>query len=180
MSEPDRYDRYARLRPLLAAEVAAEAPPDAGIEHADVEQAVWLRLLELAAPPAEPLRWLRTAVRAEVRAASRAARGVHPYDAFGYHFGSGPAARNAPGVEDEVLDDERSRAVRAAIGRLPGRCPQVVSALMSRSDLTYREISRELGISQGSLGPLRSRCLGCLRTLLKSRVGSPVGRGNAR
>jgi DNA-directed RNA polymerase specialized sigma24 family protein len=171
---------YARLRPLLAAEAAAETPPGGGIEPADVEQAVWLRLLELAAPPAEPVAWMRAAVRAEVRAASRALRGVHPYDAFGYHFGSGPPARHADGVEEQVLDDERSRAVRAAVARLPGRCPQIVSAMMSRSDPTYREISRELGISQGSLGPLRSRCLGCLRTLLKSRVGSPVGRGNAR
>jgi DNA-directed RNA polymerase specialized sigma24 family protein len=180
MSASDRYEGYARLRPLLAAEAAAESPADGGIDPADVEQAVWLRLLELAAPPAEPVAWLRRAVRAEVRTASGALRGVHPYAALGYHFGSGPAARGATGVEDEVLDGERSRAVRAAVGLLPGRCPQVVSALMSRSDPTYREISRELGISQGSLGPLRSRCLGCLRTLLKSRVGSPVGRGNAR
>src|SRR5207237_1350873 len=75
---------------------------------------------------------------------------------------------------------DQRRTVAAAVRALPGRCPQVVAALMSGSDPTYREISRELGISQGSLGPLRSRCLGCLRTALKSRVGPLAVRGNAR
>jgi DNA-directed RNA polymerase specialized sigma24 family protein len=159
-------DRYPRLRALLAAEAAAEAPPGTGIEPADIEQAVWLRLLERAAPPADPARWVRGAVRAEARAAARRTRGEHLY-------GGGPAA-DPPGVEELVLAAEERRAVREAVRALPGRCPRLVAALMSGSDPTYREISRELGISQGSLGPLRSRCLGCLRTILKSRVGSPV------
>jgi DNA-directed RNA polymerase specialized sigma24 family protein len=170
--------RYARLGPLLAAEAAAEAPPGGGIEAADLEQAVWLRLLELDGPPAEPGDWVRGAVRAEARAAARRFAGERPYD--DPDGGGPPAPGDAPGAEELVLAAEGQRAIRAAVGRLPGRCPQIVTALMSRSDLTYREISRELGISQGSLGPLRSRCLSCLRTLLNSRVGSPVRRGNAR
>jgi DNA-directed RNA polymerase specialized sigma24 family protein len=175
----DRRDTYADLwaplRPLLAAEAAAQAPPGGGIEAADLEQAVWLRLLELNTPPAEPGRWLSRAVGAELRDAARRIRSELPYDDPG-----GPAARHACGVEEAVLAAEQRRNLLATVRGLPGRCPQVVSALMSRSDPTYQEISRELGISQGSLGPLRSRCLGCLRTILKSRVGSPVGRGNAR
>lgn len=170
---------YARLRPLLAAEAAAAELPGR-IEAADLEQAVWVRLLERPVPPAEPGGWIRHAVRDEVRAVDRATRDQHPYDDFGLDFGGGPAARGARAVEDLVIAAEQRRAVRAAVRRLPGRCPQVVAALMSRSDPTYREISRELGISQGSLGPLRSRCLGCLRTILNSRVGSPSVRGNAR
>jgi len=168
---------YARLGPLLAAEAAAEALPGGAFEAADLEQAVWLRLLELGGPPADAGSWVRAAVRAEARAARRFA-GERPYgDPDG---GGPPAPGHAPGVEDLVLAAERQRAIRAAIGRLPGRCPQIVTALMSCSDRTYQEISHELGISQGSLGPLRSRCLGCLRTILNSRVGSPVGWGNAR
>ena len=42
--------------------------------------------------------------------------------------------------------------------------------MLSPRDLTYREIAGELGISQGSLGPERSRCLGCLRRLLTRRL----------
>src|SRR5882757_235011 len=44
---------YARLGPLLAAEAAAEALPGGAFEAADLEQAVWLRLLELGGPPAD-------------------------------------------------------------------------------------------------------------------------------
>lgn len=168
---------YALLRPLLAAEAAAEAPPGTGIEPADLEQAVWLRLLELDAPPPEPDRWLRTAVRAEARDAAFRIRGERPYGDLAGGDPPDPYHRDA---EELLLAVEQRRAVQDAVRLLPGRCPQVVTALMSRSDPTYREISRELGISQGSLGPLRSRCLGCLRMILNSRVGSPVRRGNAR
>jgi RNA polymerase sigma factor (sigma-70 family) len=173
---------YARLGPLLSAEAAAEAPPGAGIEAADLEQAVWLRLLELDGPPAEPGRWVRGAVRDEAREAARRIRCEQPCGApdTGPADPGDQADAEAADVESQVLAAERHRAVLAAVGLLPGRCPQIVAALMSRSDLTYREISRELGISQGSLGPLRSRCLGCLRAILNSRVGSPVRRGNAR
>lgn len=169
----------AGLRTLLAAEAAAEEVPGV-VEAADLEQAVWLRLLELRRPPAHTGRWIRAAVRAEVRAALRGTRDRAPYAAFGLDPGGGPAARGARDVADLVVDAEQRRHLRAAIARLPGRCPQLVTALMSRSDPTYREISRELGISQGSLGPLRSRCLSCLRTILVSRIGSPVPWGNAR
>ncbi|WP_093713037.1 RNA polymerase sigma factor [Actinacidiphila alni] len=177
-AESADFPAYTLIRPLLAAEAAAEALPG-GIEAADLEQAVWLRLLELGGPPPEPDRWVRRAVRAEVRGHVRRIRSERPYEECGDPEGAGPPTAGSE-VEELVLAAERHRAVRAAVGRLPGRCPQVVTALMSRSDPTYREISRELGISQGSIGPLRSRCLGCLRTILNSRVGSPVGRGNAR
>ena len=175
----DARTAYARLRPLLAAEAAAAELPGT-VEAADLEQAVWVRLLERPAPPAEPGSWIRRAVRDEARAAAGTTRHQHPYVDFGLDAGGGPAARGSRGVEDRVIAAEQRRSVRAAVRRLPGRCPEVVTALMSRSDPTYREISRELGISQGSLGPLRSRCLGCLRTILNSRVGSPSVRGNAR
>jgi DNA-directed RNA polymerase specialized sigma24 family protein len=149
--------------PLLAAEAAAEAGPGglAGVEAGDLEQAVWLRWLEgPGPPPGEAAEWLRAAVRAEVRDARRRALREVAYDPVG-----GPGAASA---ETQVLDAEVTWRVREAVRRLPGRCPRLVSALLSRSDRTYREISRELGISQGSLGPLRSRCLGCLRTALGS------------
>ncbi|MEU6173455.1 sigma-70 family RNA polymerase sigma factor [Streptantibioticus parmotrematis] len=145
------------LAGLLAAEAAAEACA-AGVDPADLEQAVWLRLLDRGPGPPPGPDWLRAAVRAEVRGARRRALREVPYEP-----GHGP---DAPSAENHVLDAERRLALRAAVARLPGRCPRLLSALLSRSDLTYREISRELGISQGSLGPLRSRCLACLRVML--------------
>lgn len=172
MTTPLAEEQLARLRPLLAAEAAAEAVPGA-VEAADLEQAVWLRLLERGGSPPDPARWLRGAVRAEVRGATRRNRRERPY-----HADHDPAA--SPTVEQIVLDTEQRRELLAAVRRLPGRCPQVVTALLSRSDPTYREISQELGISQGSLGPLRSRCIGCLRTTLRTWVATPVVRGKAR
>ncbi|MEY9489765.1 DNA-directed RNA polymerase specialized sigma24 family protein [Streptomyces calvus] len=70
------YELVLSLRPLLGAEAAAEAP-GCGAEPGDLEQAVWLRLLERLhadGPPADPPDWLRRAVRAEARRLGRTAR----------------------------------------------------------------------------------------------------------
>lgn len=156
------------LRPLLAAECAAEAHASEA-EAEDLEQSVWLRWLERAqaqGPPPCPAHWLRAAVRAEVRAVRhRGRREVH----------RDPAGPEQPwsqehSAERRFLAAERRRAVRAAIAKLPGRCPRLLTVMLSPKDPTYREIAGELGISQGSLGPLRSRCLGCLRRMLVAEV----------
>ncbi|MEU6296997.1 RNA polymerase sigma factor [Streptomyces erythrochromogenes] len=188
-------DLVTELGPLLSAEAAAEAP-GAGVDAADLEQAVWVRLLESGrrapdrADPAEPARWLRRAVRAEARLARRRARREIPYDhrrrpADGRRHpsadgGPQPAAAAGPVPEDALLHGEVNRALRSAVARLPGRCPELMKALLSPRDLTYREIAGELGISQGSLGPVRSRCLGCLRRMLAAEVAAPGLRGMER
>ncbi|MFD9369475.1 RNA polymerase sigma factor [Streptomyces sp. NPDC060020] len=179
------------LGPLLSAEAAAEAA-GTGVDAADLEQAVWVRLLESGrrapdpAEPAEPARWLRRAVRAEARLARRRARREVPYDGppAGDSAGGEPAVGREPAAgaepEDALLDREVNRALRSAVARLPGRCPELMKALLSPRDLTYREIAGELGISQGSLGPVRSRCLGCLRRMLAAEVAAPGLRGKER
>ncbi|MFE2280815.1 sigma factor [Streptomyces sp. NPDC059454] len=161
------YELVVSLRPLLTAEAAAEAP-GSGAEPDDLEQAVWLRLLErlgTCGPPPDPPGWLRRAVRTEVRRTRRRARREaaltgDPADT-GHHDPAGL-----------VLAAARRRALRDAVRRLPGRCPELMEALLSPRDPTYREIAGELGISQGSLGPERSRCLGCLRRLLTREVAA--------
>lgn len=167
-------DLLTQLGPLLSAEAAAEAPA-AGVDAADLEQAVWVRLLERgpAPAPAEPARWLRRAVRAEARLARRRARREIPY-------GGRPGSAGAAEPEAALLHGEENRALRSAVARLPGRCPELMRALLSPRDLTYREIAGELGISQGSLGPVRSRCLGCLRRMLAAEVAAPGPRGRER
>ncbi len=163
----------ASLRELLAAEAAAEARA-AGAEPGDLEQAVWLRLLERlhrAGPPHDPALWLRRAVRAEARRSRRTARREDP-------GATDPADGPWHSPEPQVLAELCRRTLRAAVRRLPDRCATLVTALLSPQDLTYREIAGELGISQGSLGPERSRCLGCLRRMLAAEVGvlGPRGR----
>ncbi|MFF9626033.1 RNA polymerase sigma factor [Streptomyces griseosporeus] len=160
------------LRPLLTAEAQAEAHAH-GADPADLEQSVWLRLLErldAGGPPSDPPGWLRRAVRAEARLARRATWLERPYDVE-------PADDPGRGPEHVLLASAARRTVRDAVRRLPGRCPGLLEAMLSPRDLTYREIAGELGISQGSLGPERSRCLGCLRRLLTPEVAARGARG---
>ncbi|WP_405689178.1 sigma-70 family RNA polymerase sigma factor [Streptomyces sp. NBC_00057] len=167
------------LYPLVSAEAAAEAAASAtgaAIEPADLEQAVWLRLLERLAqdgPPVDTARWVRDAVRAEARRARRTARRERPYRDETSADPAGCPERIAVGA------DER-RALRAAVDRLPGRCARLLAAMLAPGDPTYREIAGKLGMSQGSLGPIRSRCLGCLRRMLAAEVVAPEPRGKER
>ncbi|GGZ08061.1 RNA polymerase sigma factor [Streptomyces poonensis] len=166
------HEIVTALRPLLLAEASAEAYA-AGAEPGDLEQAVWLRLLERLdtdGPPDDPEGWLRGAVRAEARRSRRTAGRERPYV-------TEPADDRRPGPEQQALTAARHRALYAAVRRLPGRCPRLLAALLSPQDLTYREIAGELGISQGSLGPERSRCLGCLRRMLGPEVAAREPRG---
>ncbi|WP_055492814.1 RNA polymerase sigma factor [Streptomyces sp. TP-A0356] len=166
------HEMLAALCPLLAAEASAEAYA-CGMESNDLEQAVWLRFLErleVDRPLVDPQGWLRRAVRSEARRGRRAARRELPY-------GTEPADDIGPDPEQQALMAARRRALHAAVRRLPGRCPRLMAALLSPQDLTYREIAGELGISQGSLGPERSKCLGCLRRLLAAEVAASEPRG---
>ncbi|MFJ7076537.1 RNA polymerase sigma factor [Streptomyces sp. NPDC098781] len=168
-------DLVAALRPLLIAEASAEAPAS-GAEPGDLEQAVWLRLLERLdsdGPPPDPPGWLRRAVRSEARRSRRTHRRERPYEHE--HEPAADADRHDP--EHLALTAARHRDLRDAVRRLPGRCPRLVAALLAPHDPTYREIAGELGISQGSLGPERSRCLGCLRRLLTPEVAARGARG---
>ncbi|WAL94405.1 sigma-70 family RNA polymerase sigma factor [Streptomyces sp. Je 1-369] len=163
------------LRPLLAAEASAEAL-GSGTDPGDLEQAVWLRLLERLesdGPPADPALWLRGAVRAEARLTRRTSRQEAAY-------ATEPADDTGCGPEERALSADRNRTLHAAVRRLPGRCPGLMAALLSPKDLTYREIAGELGMSQGSLGPERSRCLGCLRRMLAAEVAAPAPWGMER
>ncbi|MEV8037197.1 sigma-70 family RNA polymerase sigma factor [Streptomyces sp. NPDC086182] len=161
------HELVSTLRPLLAAEASAEAHAS-GAERNDLEQAVWLRLLErldTTGPPVDPQGWVRRAVRSEARRSRRTARVERPY-------ATEPADDGGPGPEQRAMAAARRRELHDAVRRLPGRCPRLMAALLSPEDLTYREIADELGISQGSLGPERSRCLGCLRRLLTTEVAA--------
>jgi RNA polymerase sigma factor (sigma-70 family) len=165
-------DLFAALSPLVRAEATAEAPA-AAVEPRDLEQAVWLRLLERLSrqgPPPDMARWVRAVIRGEVRRARRTAARELPYEAGPVEH---PGADPETGPERVVLRTERCRAIREAIRRTPGRCPGLLTAMVSPGDPTYREMAAALGMSQGSLGPIRSKCLECLRRLLAPEVAAP-------
>ncbi|MEV6108397.1 sigma-70 family RNA polymerase sigma factor [Streptomyces sp. NPDC051940] len=147
----------AALRPLLTAEAAAEAY-SAGVEAEDLEQALWVRVLERDGGLTEPRVWLRAAARAETRAARRRRRVEVPY--------RDDVQPGPDHVEDRVLEAEHRREVRRAVRAVPGQCRAVAEALLGPDDPTYREIADRLRIPQGSLGAVRSRCATYLRRAL--------------
>ena len=186
------HDLPGSLQRLLDAECAAEAH-DCAVDADDLRQSVWLMWLERARagkPPGTPAAWLRAAVRGQARVARRRGRREVPLGVDGVAHDPAAGARTvvaddghadvASAAEAPLLAAERRAALTAAVARLPGRCPALLRALMSRDDLTYRQIARASGITQGSLGPLRSRCLGCLRRTLTPEVAAPRVRGRVR
>ncbi len=66
-------------------------------------------------------------------------------------------------AEHELLLAERNAALREAFTRLPPGYQQMLALLIADPPMPYAEISARLGISVGSIGPYRGRCLDKLR-----------------
>ncbi|MGK4579777.1 RNA polymerase sigma factor [Kitasatospora sp. HPMI-4] len=148
----------AELRPAFAP-LAAVLAHRYRLDAQDLEQEVWLRVLERAADgtlPRDRVSWVR-ALTVQLTA-QHTARPPQPHR----------SARPVPSAEEQLLTAYRHRAVRRALARLPGRCPELLAALSESPELTYRQLAERLGLPRGSIGPTRSRCLGCLRALLYS------------
>jgi RNA polymerase sigma factor (sigma-70 family) len=62
------------------------------------------------------------------------------------------------------------RQVRGGLSQLSEKCRDLLKALYySDPPLSYEEITRDLGIPYGSIGPTRARCLERLQKVLKKR-----------
>jgi RNA polymerase sigma factor (sigma-70 family) len=147
-------------------------------DAADVAQAVWLHLVDqldhLRDPGALP-GWLATTT---IRECFRrlTGRGAERLDTR--------LADSLQSVADVVIDEEilagRHMALRAAFAGLPSRCQQLLAMLTSDPPHSYAEISTELGIPVGSIGPYRARCLDRLRrhpVIADDAVGFAPGPG---
>jgi RNA polymerase sigma factor (sigma-70 family) len=194
----DLAGKVARDDPSAAVLVsrAAEGDPDAwngiveryapliwsicrryGLDGADVEdvgQKVLLHLVDQLASLRDPAAlpgWLATTTRREClrmvtergseRLDTKLADLLQPTDAT---------------VIDEILT---RHAVRTAFAELPARSQQLLSMLISDPPRPFAEISAELGIPVGSIGPQRDRCLAQMRrhpaiaALINTEVGEP-------
>jgi RNA polymerase sigma factor (sigma-70 family) len=135
-------------------------------DAADVFQTTWMRLIEHIDRLDRPDRvgsWLAATTRNECLRclASRKRVVLAPEDvAF-----DGPAAHE-PDVDEALLAAERAQIVREAMAHLPRRWQRLLELLMADPPVSYAEISDELGLPVGSIGPTRSRCLARLRELL--------------
>lgn len=138
-------------------------------DAADVVQATWLRLLEHIDRIEHPDRigsWLATTARHEclrhLAARRRVVLAGDDDDAFV------DVASHQPDVDERLLAAERAEAVRVAMSMLPGRWQRLLELLMSDPPISYLEISDQLGLPVGSIGPTRGRCLERLRELLRT------------
>src|SRR5262245_33394248 len=138
-------------------------------DAADVVQVTWLRLLEHIDRIEHPDRvgsWLATTARHEclrhIAARKRLVLVQDDDDALA------DAVSCQPDVDERLLADERAEAVRAALSCLPWRWQRLLELLMSDPPASYLEISAQLGLPVGSIGPTRGRCIERLRELIQS------------
>ncbi len=135
-----------------------------GTDAEDVGQTVWLQLVDqldnLREPAALP-GWLASTTRREcclvLRATRRLPGGGYVLDAENI-----PDEQSVT-AEHELLLAERNAALREAFTRLPPGYQQMLALLIADPPMPYAEISARLGISVGSIGPYRGRCLDKLR-----------------
>jgi RNA polymerase sigma factor (sigma-70 family) len=144
----------------------------------DVNQSVWLRLVEQLGNLREPAAlpgWLATTTSRECL---RVLRAGYRHDSFGQAPDELPPSPDAALIEEEIIAAERNAALRAAFAELPAQCRQLLAMLIGDPPHSYAEISVILGIRQGSIGPQRARCLQRLRRSKSLRAfldGEPTG-----
>jgi RNA polymerase sigma factor (sigma-70 family) len=135
-----------------------------GADAEDVGQVVWLRLVDhldnLRDPVALP-GWLVTTTRRECFRVQRAACRLSAGSQM-------PEAENIPDeqaamADHELLAAERHAALREAFAALPPSSQRLIALLLEDPPVSYSEISAQLGIPVGSIGPTRRRCLDKLR-----------------
>lgn len=138
-------------------------------DAADVFQTTWMRLIEHIDRIDHPDRvgsWLAATARNEclrsLAARKRVVLAHEDDDLF-----DGPAAHE-PEIDEALLAEERAEVVREAITHLPQRWQRLMEMLMADPPVSYAEISDELGLPVGSIGPTRGRCFARLRVLLQA------------
>jgi RNA polymerase sigma factor (sigma-70 family) len=156
-------DQYARLIWSITGEFKLVES-----DAADVAQTTWLRLLEHIDRIEYPARlgsWLAATARHEcLRSLAARKKVVLSHDDIELTA----TALHEPPVDERLLADERDQVVRDALSRLPGRWQRLLEMLMADPPAPYADISDELGLPVGSIGPTRGRCLARLRVLLEA------------
>lgn len=137
-------------------------------DAADVVQTTWMRLIEHIDRIEQPDRvgaWLAATARNEclkhVSARKRIVLVQENVELEG-------TDHRGPEVDEALLAAERAEHVRAALAHLPAQWQQLLELLMADPPVSYAEISDQLGLPVGSIGPTRSRCLAKLRVLLEA------------
>jgi RNA polymerase sigma factor (sigma-70 family) len=134
------------------------------VDADDVGQSVWLRLvdqLDRVREPAALPGWIATTTRRECVRVLSAAQGPHA-TVYPLDIESLPDER-AGSAEQELMAAERHAALREAFSQLPSGGQQLLALLIADPPTPYSDISAQLGIPVGSIGPTRSRYLDKMR-----------------
>lgn len=130
----------------------------------DVFQTVWMLLvdhLDSLCDPAALGGWLSTTTRRECFRMSRA---NSQHSAAEQAYGRESLLDQLTETADHgLLAAERTATLREAFTRLPPGYQRLIALLATDPPTPYAEISRRLGVSVGSIGPSRIRCLDRLR-----------------
>ena len=145
-------------------------------EHmaADVFQTVFVRLLEHLPRIDEPGRlqaWIVTTAKREAllqRSKVQRTVSIADSDPDGSQVPDRDLVDESPDAEEAIGELQRLHQVYNAIDRLDERCRDLILLLFSEENenLGYEEVARRMGMTVGSIGPTRSRCLEKLRALV--------------
>lgn len=145
-------------------------------EHtaADVFQTVFSRLIAHLPRIADPQRlqaWIVTTAKREALLTLRQGRRTSSMtraDGGGGEIPDYDIADDSLLPEEALAELQQLDQVRHALDRLEERCRELLLMLFRDADdkLPYDEVAQRLGMSVGSIGPTRSRCLAKLRLLL--------------
>jgi RNA polymerase sigma factor (sigma-70 family) len=172
MAWEDLVDRFGGLVWATARSVGLSTTA-----ASDVSQTTWLRLAEHLGRLREPDKvgsWLTTTARHE---AIRVAR-LSSRDVLVDPWAELDSVDTDWGPLETIEEQETLQAVHAALAQLPTRCRTLLIALAAETP-SYAEISDQLGIPIGSIGPTRARCLDKLRALMASAEQHTAGRVGA-
>jgi RNA polymerase sigma factor (sigma-70 family) len=164
--EPAALERLVvRLTPVLWHLARAYGLDRATAE--DVVQTTWLTLYRKADTIQDPqavLRWLSVTTRREAGHRAAALRHVDLAEDNELESRS-PVAEDPAAV---VTRSDRDAALWRAVQTLSERCQRLLRVIAFSERPNYRELSEELGMPVGSIGPTRGRCLDKLREALGS------------
>ena len=155
-----RYERLVYTVPLRYGLSASEAE--------DVFQTTWVALLEKLSTLTEPERvsaWLVTTAR---RATWDRRRGAEHERTESYNPSELPEGLSQTTPEEIVAEFQQQQRAQKALAELDERCRRLLYFLyQDRTNPTYAEIAEHMGVTSGSIGPTRARCLEKLRNLLE-------------
>jgi RNA polymerase sigma factor (sigma-70 family) len=149
------HRRYNRMIARVASSSGCAAT-----DVSDVQQAVWMRLLQHIHRLRQPDAlggWLVVVTRREcLRRRDNRLPTIDVDEAD-------PAAVTDDEPVTSALAAERRRAVRQAVATLAPRRRVLVEAMLDHPELGYEQLASRLSMPVGSIGPTRQRCLDDLR-----------------